>query len=217
MHFAYQDSVKFGLRMSASNAFQIFGQADIMTFVNDAPSLPNSGLSFGGHLLPLSDNAYTLGNGSYRMSEVFSVNGTINTSDERSKRDIEECNLGLDFVRKLKPVKYKWIENSHNRTHIGYVAQQVAEILGDEKNNYSLYIDGNVQKQKDILKMKEEDEDFDEEEYYKNSNQNLLGLRYTEFIPCNTKAIQDLSDIVSKQQKQIDDLKTLVSTLIKKK
>jgi hypothetical protein len=59
-------------------------------------------------LYPALDNTYPLGTGVARWSEVFAANGTINTSDERLKQDIEDSPLALDFVRSLRPVSYRW-------------------------------------------------------------------------------------------------------------
>jgi len=112
-----------------------------------------------------------LGDATKRWAEVYATNGTINTSDRNSKKDIAPIKNALNFVRKLQPVQYKWIENSHGRTHTGFIAQDVLEAnplgLGD---NWSGYIDTG----------------------------NGLGLRYTEFVSVNTQAIKELDSKVSR-------------------
>jgi len=50
----------------------------------------------------------------------------------------------------------------------------------------------------------------------KEGNFYQLGLRYAHFIAPIVKSIQELSYIVNKQQKQIDDLKKIINTLINK-
>lgn len=57
-------------------------------------------------LTPGSDNTYTLGGSGLRWSVVWAATGTINTSDERSKTDIEDASLGLGFINALRPVSY---------------------------------------------------------------------------------------------------------------
>jgi len=57
---------------------------------------------------PGTDNAYSMGSASFRWTEVWAVDGTINTSDARNKMDIEDAPLGLDFVRSLRPRTYRW-------------------------------------------------------------------------------------------------------------
>jgi len=112
-----------------------------------------------------------LGNGSNLWSEVFASNATINTSDRNMKKDITPITNALQFVRKLKPVQYKWKKNSHGRTHTGFISQDVLEAnplgLGD---NWSGYVDTG----------------------------HGLGLRYGEFISVNTQAIKELDSKVSR-------------------
>jgi hypothetical protein len=61
-----------------------------------------------------ADDAADLGSVSRRWSTVWAVNGTIQSSDERSKTDIEETALGLDFINSLSPVSYKWAVGGNN-------------------------------------------------------------------------------------------------------
>jgi hypothetical protein len=61
-----------------------------------------------GQLYPLTDNAYSLGSSSNRWSSVWAANGTIQTSDERTKENIQPSALGLDFIKSLRPVSYTW-------------------------------------------------------------------------------------------------------------
>jgi hypothetical protein len=83
------------------------------------------------------------------------------------KKDITPITDALQFVRKLKPVQYKWKEKSHGRTHTGFIAQDVLEAnpLG-LSDNWSGYVDTG----------------------------NGLGLRYSEFISVNTQAIKELDE-----------------------
>lgn len=65
-----------------------------------------------GNVNPTTDNTYSVGTTSLRWTEVWAVDGTINTSDERLKRDIADSPLGLDFIRSLKPRIYRWRETT---------------------------------------------------------------------------------------------------------
>ena len=62
-----------------------------------------------------------------------------NTSDRRAKNNIEDINLGSDFIKKLKPVSYKLNEDTDNKTMFGFVAQDILEVLDEyglnEKNS----------------------------------------------------------------------------------
>lgn len=71
-----------------------------------------------------ADNARTLGEAAFRFSTVFAGTGTINTSDERDKRDIGAIpDDWLDAWGEVEWVRYKFIGG--NRWHTGLVAQQV--------------------------------------------------------------------------------------------
>lgn len=59
-------------------------------------------------LFPASDNAVVLGQTGFRWSAVWAANGTIQTSDPRTKKDIADSELGLDFILSLRPVQYKF-------------------------------------------------------------------------------------------------------------
>jgi hypothetical protein len=65
-------------------------------------------ISNAGSLLPTSDNAYQLGQSGQRWSSIWSANGTIQTSDERTKDNITDSALGMDFIASLRPVSYTW-------------------------------------------------------------------------------------------------------------
>jgi len=125
----------------------------------------------GASIRPNTNATQNLGDATKRWAEVYATNGTINTSDRNSKKDIQLIKNALQFVRKLQPVQYKWKENSHGRTHTGFIAQDVlsANPLG-LADKWAGYVDTG----------------------------NGLGLRYSEFISVNTQAIKELDDKVSR-------------------
>jgi hypothetical protein len=92
-----------------------------------------------GDLYPATNNAMQLGISGNRWSEVFAVNGTINTSDERWKVQREG---GIDEVvlrawGKVNYVQYKMKhavekKGSSARWHFGVIAQRVKEAFESE-------------------------------------------------------------------------------------
>jgi len=104
---------------------------------------------FNSNIVPSIDNTYTCGANGARWSSVWAVNGTIQTSDQRDKTNIEPTPLGLEFINKLNPVSYKWIEGGRvvvsrdelgnettepvpgQRTHHGLLSQEVKAALPD--------------------------------------------------------------------------------------
>jgi hypothetical protein len=69
---------------------------------------PAERLTVAGHIAPAADNAYSIGTASLRASVVYAATGTINTSDLREKCDLADSELGLAFIRRLRPRSYRW-------------------------------------------------------------------------------------------------------------
>jgi hypothetical protein len=86
------------------------------------------------------DGLASLGSASARWSEVFAVNGTINTSDQRSKQDIESLTAAeLRVASALKGLVKKFrfkdavkTKGDAARTHIGVIAQEVIAAFQSE-------------------------------------------------------------------------------------
>ena len=96
-------------------------------------------------------------------------------SDSRLKENITNVSLGLSFINSLTPRQYTKV--GRTRTHMGFVAQEVAAVLPDAAGT-SLWV-------KETADTSGPDE-----------TQNLVetqGLRYTEFIAPLVKAVQELT------------------------
>lgn len=82
---------------------------------------------------PGTDNTFSLGSGSLRWSQVYAGNGTINTSDERAKQQIEAIpQTWLDAWGDVDYMRFKFndaVEKKGNaaRWHVGLIAQRVKE------------------------------------------------------------------------------------------
>ena len=150
-----------------------------------------------GDTQPGADNAYSLGVSGTRWSAVWAANGTIQTSDEREKKDIIESDLGLGFITKLRPVSFKW-----------KVGQNVvtSEVVKDEEGNPILDQEGN-EKTESVITPREgkrthygliaqEVEDLldgkDFGGFIHDEETDIKGLRYDQFVPLLIKAIQEL-------------------------
>jgi len=143
---------------------------------------------FRAAILPNTDNSQDLGSSSKRWDDIYATNSSIQISDERMKKDISECRLGLDFINKLKPVSYKW-KNNGKRTHYGLIAQEVGTVLTDSDisfNDFAGYIYSEFQDEGT-------GNDIDEIERSKREYNDAYGLRYIEFISPMIKAVQELS------------------------
>jgi hypothetical protein len=82
---------------------------------------------------PIADNAYVLGTGSFRWSTVYAGTGTINTSDEREKQDIEalsdaELRVATSLKGLIKKFRFKdaiQAKGDAARIHVGVMTQEV--------------------------------------------------------------------------------------------
>jgi hypothetical protein len=158
-----------------------------------------NGAQIGGNTIPGSNNAFTLGSSTRRWTEVFATNGVINTSDIRLKTDVEESALGLDFLNRVEPVSYRWIEGTGEevdsdgnvvteaepgvRPHYGFIAQNIKEAF------LSCGVD-------DFAGWTLDDKDDPE------SSQ---GLRYSEFIAPIVKAIQELNQKIESLEERLSN------------
>ena len=138
---------------------------------------------------PDEDNSVTLGNNSVtkihmsqdKDAEMF-ANGTINTSDRRWKKNIEDSDLGLSFINSVRPVKYNFkSDKDGSKSRYGVVAQEVIEVL----------------------------EAIDKEDFsgIRTNDPERLGADYIQFVAPLIKAVQELSTKVEAQQKEIEELK----------
>lgn len=83
----------------------------------------------GNLVAPDVDNVLSLGGASNRWTAVWSVDGTINTSDARMKKGIVNLNYGLSQIMQLRPVSFQWKDRKDGQLNLGLIAQEVAEVI----------------------------------------------------------------------------------------
>jgi len=115
-------------------------------------------------------NEITLGNSS--ISSLRCNTQTISSlSDRRDKTDINTLDLGLDFVKSLNPVKFKWETRDGNGKdgsyEAGFIAQDFQQLQKDNNADY--------------LKL------------VMDENPDRLEASYGKLIPILVKAIQELT------------------------
>ncbi len=190
--------------------YSVFGTG-LITLSGTNPQLSSSiPVRINDSFAPNSDNAYSLGFTDARWQIVRSFNGVSTTSDQRLKTDINDSTLGLNFIKSLRPVSYKFISGGKiykdgqekqivdgvvvepemvdrpgQRTHWGFIAQEVKEAI----DNAGVEDFGGWQL-----------DDVSDPE----SSQSLV---HHQFIGPMTKAIQELSDMVESLQEEINTLK----------
>jgi hypothetical protein len=91
-----------------------------------------------GHITPGADNTQNLGSGSLRYSTVYAGTGTINTSDEREKQEIQPIEAAvLRAWGKVEFQRFRFrdaVEQKGDgaRWHFGVIAQRVKEAFESE-------------------------------------------------------------------------------------
>ncbi|WP_413289845.1 tail fiber domain-containing protein [Bdellovibrio sp. HCB337] len=145
---------------------------------------PSTKLQVAGVISPSIDNTYALGGSSLRFTEVYATNGTINTSDERAKKEIQNSDLGLSFIEKLRPVFYRWKNGADEKLHYGLIAQETEKAIQEAKHS---------SKEEAIVS--------------RDPKSGMYGLNYSELISPVIKAIQELSLSDKSSQDEIAALK----------
>lgn len=167
---------KTGVSSDTAHDFRIVLNTDGQMAIRDETNATDRLiLGLNGVLKPAQDNTYNLGNSADRWLAVFAVNGTIQTSDERDKAAIEDSELGLELVDRLRPVSYRWKEGPDQGTHHGLIAQEMVEALRGRK------FDG----------------------LHQDPESGRYGLSYAELVPVLIKAVQELSARVRQLEEQL--------------
>ena len=179
---------------------------DITTGSNNLMLGKDSGMSGSpGGSITTGSNVICLGD--ENITAIYAQVQTISSSDARDKTDFTALDLGLDFVKALKPVTYKWDKRSKygdktapdydlnaqtpDGTHkedwldIGFKAQEVEALeiaAGYTKDNKTNLVSSHTE------------------------DGTQVGLQYTKFVPILVKAIQE-------QQALIESLTARIAAL----
>jgi hypothetical protein len=183
--------------------------------------------------VPNTDAGLTLGVASLRWGQIYSSVGSISTSDETVKEDVADSPLGLSFIMRLRPIRYRL--EGRNRYHDGLSAQNVRKALDAEGvEDAAMFIDPSVAPKKAGKPKKadfrtkveradgESAEDFKERRQWHRDDDDRawrlaveeweaeknapLGLRYEELIA-------PLINTVQEQQRQIEILQARIGLL----
>ncbi len=166
-----------------------FGGSDSFYISNDLATdmiFQNNGsvrmrVTSGGSLLI----AYSTSQGAYPLQvngQIFATSSTIATSDVHYKDNVQPLFNALSIVNQLNPVQFDWKQhpihnfNRENPT-VGFIAQEVKEVLKNEPYLNSIIKKSECQYEKDGEIVKEE----------------FLGIAESNLIAILTKAVQELS------------------------
>lgn len=158
--------------------------------------------------IAISDEKYNLGTSNRKWNDIYAQNGVIQTSDRTKKSDINnlEVQKVQAFINGLNPVSYKMIDGTSGRTHYGFIAQDIEELMNTLNMDSSDFA-GFIKSPKKVIRYENENgnklknpiEEIIEGEYD-------YSLRYDEFIAPLIKVVQE-------QQKEIERLKKFINNL----
>ena len=145
---------------------------------------------------PFSDISYNLGSSTYKWNNIYNRVSSINTSDQREKKDILPSDLGLDFINDLNPVSYRFIVGQNKEVLdangdrvLDENGRPTYEVEPGVRYHYGL-VSQEVKQAIDLHTQK----DFAGWILYDPADPDSgQGLRYGEFIAPLIKAVQELS------------------------
>lgn len=224
-----------------------FGNGTTYQIAQNGDSFMNGYAVSGGygiysHWSPRTDNTYDLGGWQLastgiqitrRWRQIYSNNSTIVTSDARLKTNVSDSELGLNFIKKLRPVTYKWIEGGKDPVlvdkevkHYGRDGIEIEKIdvvktqkiSGKDEDGNDIYETISVPGKRrhagflaqEVRQVLDELEVEDFGGWVSDNVEDpdaIQSLRYEQFVAPLTKAVQELSDMVESLQQEINTLK----------
>lgn len=134
----------------------------------------------------VDNNEVSLGNSSVTTLRCATA-AIASLSDRRDKKDIIDCQYGLDFVEKLRPVQFTWdrrvLDNSdinnpiNGKKRLGFIAQDFQDAMSNGEN--------------EILDLVNE------------VNPDRIEAKYANLIPILTKSIQELQRKIISLERQL--------------
>lgn len=161
----------------------------------------NAGIGIAHNTVFATDtDVVSLGYKDRLWNQLWAANSTIQTSDRNKKKDIVDMSdVQEQLFNQLRPVTYKMISGTSDRTHYGFISQDVEDALinvGLDGKDFAGFC-------KDVCKD-------DSGKTILDSNGNVINdysLRYSEFIALNTYMIQKLQERILELENTIKELK----------
>ena len=153
---------------------------------------PSGNLTSHNNIVCLGDNS---------ISNLYCADTSISSSDSRDKTDITDFTKGLDWIKALRPVTYRWDRRTwygteeepygtpdgskkRSQLHIGFLAQEALEV---EKSN------GYGSSKEDMLVVNLTPDDMS------------YGMKYERLVPVLVNAIKELSAEVEQLKSQLNN------------
>ena len=158
---------------------------------------PSGNITTGNYNIVLGNND---------TANLYCADTSISSSDSRDKTDITDFTKGLDWIKALRPVTYRWDKRSwygsgvegesdeflgtpdgskkRTKLHVGFLAQEALEI--EKANGYGSSKD-------DMLVVN------------LNEDETAYGMKYERLVPVLVNAIKELSAEVEQLKSQLNN------------
>lgn len=179
-----------------------FNRSFIYVYAHTPKVMPESqggetgGLTLNSDFIPRHNSIYSLGSEEYRWMALHLASGVIETSDKKEKKEINyDVSIYEKLFDKLKPSSFKFAKGSSNRTHLGFISQDVENALLEcgidpvDFAGFTKTLNKNA-KNKSIEELK--DEDY------------IYGLRYSELHAMAIHEIQSLKNRVKELEQKLN-------------
>lgn len=175
---------------NANTDWRIYNVGPNLTVGNSGDDLANMNDLYqyqGVRFIPMNDATQSLGQAANRWNTLFASNGTINTSDAREKKNIQNLNYGLPALMQLRPVRFEWKKDDGSGIKLGLIAQELQQVIPEVVRDW--------------------DWEEDEQGNRRKVTSPILGVYYSDLIPVLIKATQEQQSVIEQQKQQIDLLK----------
>ena len=194
----YKALMGFKVKKNSYNKYSLDGDPYVYsTIIEDTlnyKTISGTTLTSRGSFYPSENGKYTLGGDGIAWSQIYAVSPTILSSDINKKTSLESLTeLYNIFFNKISPIRYKFINNTSDRYHLGFGSQYIRQNLleaGLTTKDFAGYIE------------------WDNKDGTKG-----YGLRYEEFIALNTWQIQKLKSRTQKLENKILLLEEQINSL----
>ena len=177
--------------MIGRNASTVNGQGNVMIGVGAIinGNFSSNSIAIGNGAIFNSSNRIQIGSGTTQTAFVNAPSWTY-TSDRRLKADIKDSQLGLDFLKTIRPVSYYRKDDVDHKTEFGFIAQELDEALKTAGITNTAIID--------------------------KTSDNMFAVRYNDFLPMTVKAVQEQQVLIEKLQKDNEELIAVNTAILKR-
>jgi len=147
-----------------------------------------------GGAITTASNEVCIGDENISAANI-QVDWTI-ASDKRDKTDVNQLDLGLDFINQLEPVTYRWDKRSK------YSNDQ--SITPDGTHKEEQLEGGFLAQDVEVIEAQYGYQQSDKTNLITNLSEDgmMYGIKYSKLVPMLTKAIQELSAKVEALEKE---------------